>query len=612
MKTIGIMTWYKSFNYGTVLQSYSLNRTLQSLGYKTTFINYTARPKFLKDKIIDFKTIKRKIEFKTCFKPIESHNRAALFSDFSISEFLETRKCENLADLFDVSKSIDLFVCGTDQTWNLNTSFDDYYYLPFVEKKKKICYGASFGRAKVLDKQLINSVKPLMRDFDYLSCREESGTRIIKDICGKNAQVVLDPTMLISLEEWQAFAKKSTLKSVPQKYLLCYFLGKSKRYLKYVKKIAKELNLSIINIPVYQKKGKFDFNEPIGPHEFVNLFCNSSYVCTDSFHGLVFSTIFKKGFTSFLRFRGNNNENIRVKDFLNRFDLNKRLDYAQCKKNIDYNSFEKKLILYLNDSLAYLKLSIKSLESKAGPSRIEHNYCIGCNACTIVCPKSSIEVKLDRNGFYKYSIDNNCIECGACHSVCPVINKSKNLVSIHSLSELMAYQSKNKPTLMFSSSGGAINDLCEKLMDDGYIVCGSHFDKKTQKARHIIISKKNDLKLIQGSKYIQSNTEVIKKLIKLNHKFVFIGTPCEVAGLDNVLTAMKKRQGNILIDLVCHGFASSNLLDIMLDDLSKKHKWIKGECSVIFRDKTKSWHKKYMTIFNAENSLTISERKNMR
>ena len=180
-----------------------------------------------------------------------------------------------------------------------------------------------------------------------------------------------------------------------------------------------------------------------------------------------------------------------------------------------------------------------------------HSYCIGCSACASVCPVDAITLRPDEQGFFSAKLNTDkCVNCGKCAKVCPVINTKHNNDENPDCYAVMA----NDEIRTESSSGGTFSLIANYILDNGGYVCGAAFlDDFTVK--HIIISSKDELYRLRGSKYVQSNMDgvfrEIKKLLTDGKTVLFSGCPCQVAGLNAYL---EKDYDNLYtLDLVCHG-----------------------------------------------------------
>lgn len=195
--------------------------------------------------------------------------------------------------------------------------------------------------------------------------------------------------------------------------------------------------------------------------------------------------------------------------------------------------------------------------------------CCGCNACSEVCPKHCIEMTFDSKGFLYPKIDaNNCIECGLCEKVCPMIEKN-TAVNF----PVAAYAGRNKDMKQYlsSSSGGAAFVMSSHILEKGGVVYGCCSEGVT--VRHIRVSHPSELGKLQGSKYVQSDVRGIFRQVK--HDLVsgtpvlFIGTPCQVAGLKNFVRTVPDHL--YLVDLICHGVPSQQMLQDHIDSIIGGH-----------------------------------------
>lgn len=188
-------------------------------------------------------------------------------------------------------------------------------------------------------------------------------------------------------------------------------------------------------------------------------------------------------------------------------------------------------------------------------SKINSENCYGCGACYNICPFNAIEMVENIEGFKEPFINKEkCTNCGACEQVCPVLKIQKN-----EKFKQKYYIGFNKDikTRNESSSGGIFTLFANWVLKNNGYVCGATFDEKAQ-LKHVLINKKEDLKYLRGSKYLQSEIGVIYKEIKQklkdNSPVLFCGTPCQVNGLLNFLN--KKYDKLYTLDIVCHGVPS--------------------------------------------------------
>lgn len=226
-------------------------------------------------------------------------------------------------------------------------------------------------------------------------------------------------------------------------------------------------------------------------------------------------------------------------------------------------------------------------------NKLKYNQCTICQACINICPSKCISLK-DRNYDFLYpSIDlEKCINCGLCEKVCPVINQIEIQIPIKK-----AYAALNLDNSIRkeSSSGGIFSALASEIIRNGGIVSGVSFDKDYN-VNHIIVNELSDLKLLRGSKYVQSYIGLIFSKIKLeldnNKRVLFSGCPCEVAGLKGFLR--KKYDNLYTVDFICHGIPGSITFKEYCNILKGKNK--SEIVSFKFREKSNGWHSSRMKI----------------
>lgn len=327
-----------SDNYGNRLQNYALQEVLKEMGFDVV-TSYSEKPgnPYVK-------SIKRWIG------AIRNHTKADKFKRFNL---LITWKKDYRYHLSN-DPNIDFYIAGSDQIWNPLFEFNsDREFLSFCPVEKRVVYAASIGLNSIPENEIERFKKNLLA-LPSISVRENSAADIIRDLVDKDVPVVLDPTMLIDASKWKTVSRKAN-EQPKGKYLLKYFLGLQSDYLeKAIEKIALSQNLQILDI-------SSGMSNAVGSAEFLSLILNSSFVCTDSFHGTIFSILFEKNFLVFQRpnQKGYGDMTSRVTSLLNKFRLESR--YIQdgspidCHKDIDFSDANRILKCEQEKSLDYLK-----------------------------------------------------------------------------------------------------------------------------------------------------------------------------------------------------------------------------------------------------------------
>lgn len=212
----------------------------------------------------------------------------------------------------------------------------------------------------------------------------------------------------------------------------------------------------------------------------------------------------------------------------------------------------------------------------------DKSLCTGCHACINICGQKAISMQPDSLGFLYPQIDASlCVDCGLCVKVCPVNHPPKAVYP----AQVYAVQSADMADLMSSTSGGAASVFSQYMISQGGVVYGCSGSDITHIC-HKRIENHSDLHQLKGSKYVQSNIgsvfQQVRSDLKSGRKVLFIGTPCQVAGLKNFLR--KDYENLITVDLVCHGVPSQQLL---LDEIQRNKIDVHND-SIAFRRKGES------------------------
>ena len=232
---------------------------------------------------------------------------------------------------------------------------------------------------------------------------------------------------------------------------------------------------------------------------------------------------------------------------------------------------------------------------------LEKNKCSGCSACANACPKNAIEMIKNEDGFIHPKINKHkCVNCGLCKKTCPVLNNSEN----KSLNQCYVAYSNDEDAKKTSSSGGIFDLIAKNILKDHGIVVGAAFNDKME-LKHTAIEKIEDLEKLKGSKYLQSELDNIFSYIKEkinSRKVLFVGTPCQVAGLHAFL---KKDYDNLVcVDLFCHGVPSPKLFTKYIKELEKDNN--SKVINYNFRDKKTGWDS-YSNTCRLKNNKEISQ-----
>lgn len=390
---VSVVCIYYNRNYGSVLQSLALNNYLEKLGCKVNVIPFkdVAGTKEKLDILIDLKLpklfdpeiVKRKIQEKKnqqlatgvdeeYIEGVKVREKA--YDRFVKAHFDVSEDALNRSELTDYVKDSDAVVVGSDQLWTPHDILIGYHTLSFVPHGvKKISYATSFGVEKLPTAHIKRKAKKFLSDMDEISVREIQGKRIIENLgVNKNIHVVVDPTMLLTKEDWDGIIPSTRI--IEEKYIFCYFLGNNPEHREFAQKIKKQLGLKIVALQhmdeyvagdeKYVDKVLYD----IDPGQFVTLIRDAELILTDSFHGSVFSVLYHKKFFVMNRHKDGEvrSTNSRIDTFCAMLGLeNKHLteDLMKCPEekvlqNIDYDNVDQRLHDNRNSSIAFLKKAL--------------------------------------------------------------------------------------------------------------------------------------------------------------------------------------------------------------------------------------------------------------
>lgn len=282
-------------NFGNKLQNYASVTVFQKLNCKVQTV--------LTEKQMDVKEyyVRRFLNWLSIYHLSENQYFWIRFCRFHEFDRKYLKLCDSLLRGKNVQEEFDYFAVGSDQVWNTEWWYSDLkkkaFLLLFAKNHQKICMAPSFGRDN-LPKEWEKSFADSLLTFRKLSVREEQGAKIIREVTGREAEVVIDPTMMLEVKEWRALEHKLKVKSHKGKYILKYFLGEqSKKQRKEIEDLAQESGLEIYELLDKEERELYS----AGPREFLYLIDHAELICTDSFHAVVFSILFDKPFLIFDR-----------------------------------------------------------------------------------------------------------------------------------------------------------------------------------------------------------------------------------------------------------------------------------------------------------------------
>lgn len=323
---------HRIVNYGSVLQAYALQHFLD--------INH------IDNEIIDYYATKpaHKVTLKGLIRGwlLGGNRKIRQINNFCETNYrLSPCHYDCKEELDDVACRYDIFLTGSDQVWNPSLNGEECVYMfDFVRNRnvKKISFASSFTQTNISE-ELRERYKKYLSEYAHISVRELSGLSIVEKIIGGKASLVCDPTWLLSREEWNNYASKSFIK-VKKPFILCYILAYSyypyPDIYKIIKKVQKELNMDVIFVDgklSHYFLGRSKVMCSVSPYDFIALIRDCSFLITTSFHGTIFSIMYRKPFYSVIQ-QDQRNDN-RMLSFLESIGLSDRA--IKYNEDFDFN-----------------------------------------------------------------------------------------------------------------------------------------------------------------------------------------------------------------------------------------------------------------------------------
>lgn len=312
---VAILTIRIHSNFGYIMQMYALQKTIEKAGYEAYTTQLRLEPMTFGQRL--------KYLFKGLVLKYMLHRPATPFRKFPTKRQMEimdantwdfiknncklTRYIPSVDKLSELADDYDVFVVGSDQVWRRRYSIDipSFFFSFLPEGKKRIAYAASFGISENdYGEELTETCRKLLAKFSAVGVREKTAVKLCEEEFGTKATQVLDPTLLLTKEDYLGLIDSNKVGEMPtQPFLLLYVIDTSLEKTAVAEKIAAMKSLAIYRIKPsdFKDVGARRLRDCIYPHisTWLYAFCHASYIVTDSFHGTAFSIIFEKPFLTF-------------------------------------------------------------------------------------------------------------------------------------------------------------------------------------------------------------------------------------------------------------------------------------------------------------------------
>ena len=355
---IGILTFHWAQNYGAVLQCYALMSKLEEMGHEVLII----------DRLPRYQGILRRLYHRFSYKYYLSWLKFSRFNKQWLIPKTKRYTTQQSLEKFESNEKLDAVIVGSDQVWRWEIMGYNYF-LDFIRKGniRKYAYAASFGLSHWQSQELEQSqVKLLLKEFDAISVREQSGVTICNQVFDVPAKWVIDPTLLYDADYYKAIFLWERPKESSHK-VVTYILGEE--HLELCQKISqwtesqgmdyRDLYWTRIGYPALKKGTNFFFH--LSVENWLNEIRNAAYVITNSFHCMVFAILFRKKFVVLNNPSGGSD---RIHTLLSALQLKHRFfassdDFFQLKKTLDapipYDEVEERIHACRKDSLSFLE-----------------------------------------------------------------------------------------------------------------------------------------------------------------------------------------------------------------------------------------------------------------
>lgn len=559
---IGIITFNSAHNYGAVLQVWALQEKLKQEGHQVEVINYRIPaidnlyrifvPKRISSKAWINRVCHKLQHVKAGMRIPEATKKYEKFEHFIQKILPTTVPYRNLDELRKADLDYDVLIAGSDQIWNgsITRGINPAYFLEFGKKQaKRISYAASIGKDTFDEDEKI-LVQRYLKNFDYISVREEKAKIATEELTEKEVDLVLDPTLLLDREKYDALRVDSGIK---QDYIFVHNVHLFKvdeRLNRMVEEVSKRTGWGVIN-----NRSDYKFTNEIGkfttggPKEFLGMIAGAKMVITNSFHATVFSIIYEREFITVPHFK--NPE--RMRHLLHMFGIDNhligevndlpedleqiRIDYTKVNElrkaaRISSEEFIKKALN--GEKTTDLEITEKDLYLHSK----DMYHCYGCGACKDSCVNCSVVMERDQEGFqYPAMADGTQQDMETYKNVC-IFGKEKELAN--NSEAIACYSAYAKDELVHESSvcGGVFEVMASYAINNGWKVVGVK-TKENGRVAYAMAETLEEIKEFQGIKPVEADVNDIKIIVKQHldkkENVLFAGTPCQIAGLRSFL-----------------------------------------------------------------------------
>lgn len=570
MKT-AILSMQRVVNFGSVLQAYSLREMVRELtGCDADFLDIEESPALSSAKSV----CERADYAQPAAYSMNILQRGKRWTISRLSAYNRKKIRAFMRDelkLTDANsaKQYDHVIVGSDEVFNhAGGNIRLQLHGGVKQAAHLFTYAASCGNALFEDiaAEDLPRLRAAMQRYSAMSVRDSATETYVSQLYDGKIQRHLDPVLTGNL--YRRKPKKVPLKN----YLLVYAYGQRIRTaeeINAIRSFAGEKGLKIVAVGGSQFW--CDLYLPLSPFRLLDYFHSADYVVTDTFHGSIFSVINHKKFAVIFRKSNTGKLESLLRDLgleERRIDDLSRLSDVLCSE-IDYQAVDTILDRERIRAREYLREQLNMDNPKI---ELANNAadCCGCGACAAACPVGAISMAAAADGCKYPRIDGSkCIECGKCQKLC----SDRSALSRNMPVQAYAAVGRDEALVQNSASGGVFAALAKSHLASGGMAAGAvmTFAEDGLQVFHVLSDREEDLRAMQGSKYVQSDArrcyEAVLAALKDGKKVLFSGTPCQAA-------AVKQLSGDpenlLTMDLVCHGVPPLKMLRDYAQILEKR------------------------------------------
>lgn len=367
---VGIMTIHHAYNFGASLQAYATYKVLKDMGCDVEFIDYDnetfsdERKLFLPITSVGniFRNARVIMKLKSYMERIKR------YEEFYGSSKVSSKSWNEKSDFS--STSYDVIITGSDQTFCLYLTGKPVEMRPFflesIGDVKRISFSSSMGeKFSFLSHSDTLWIKTCLERFDFLAVRDIRAANYIEKLIGTRPQITLDPTLMLSTEEWDSVACRETI--IKGDYIAFYTVLSEPWVIEYVKKLSKIMGIKIVALHArtrYEVNANYEFVNNLGPREFLSVIREAKCVVTTSFHATAFSIIYKKKFASLIVGEGNRLTSLLSMLNLERQSVRNVSDESLSKPWVEDIDYKTPLMLLQKERIGSFNYLVNALELK--------------------------------------------------------------------------------------------------------------------------------------------------------------------------------------------------------------------------------------------------------